>query len=432
MTASQPPAGQPPAAPAPPTAPAQPAAPRTLGQRIGSGLRSIGRSLVVPSLAVFSALVIGAIVIALSDIEFLQKLGTDPGGAIADALGSIGRAYGALIGGAIGDPKDYWQAIQSGDSKAFITAFTPLSETLLSATPLIFTGLAVALGFQCGLFNIGAEGQLFVGAALATWVGFAVTGLPWFIHLPLVIAAGFAGGAAWGFIPGFLKARTGAHEVIVTIMLNYTAYRLIDFVLKLPGYQREGRSDPISIITAPTAWYPPLVDGLRANWGIVLGLVAALAVSWFLYRSTKGFEFRAVGLNPAGARYAGMSIAGSTILAMMLSGGLAGLAGTSQVLGITHFMSAGISPGFGFDGIAIALMARSRPKGVIFASLLFGAMRAGSTPMQSITGVPIDLVVIVQALVIMFVAAPALVREIYRIRVPETTGTEVFSKGWGA
>jgi simple sugar transport system permease protein len=173
------------------------------------------------------------------------------------------------------------------------------------------------------------------------------------------------------------------------------------------------------------------VEGLRANWGFVLALVAAAAVSWFLYRSTKGFEFRAVGLNPSGARYAGMSIAASTILAMMLSGGLAGLAGTSQVLGVTHFMSSGLSPGFGFDGIAIALMARSRPRGVVLASLLFGALRAGSTPMQSTTGVPIDLVVIIQALVIMFVAAPALVRGIYRIKVPQATGTEVFSKGWG-
>ncbi len=410
----------------------QPTVSSTPSQRILQAFLGVGRGLVVPLLALFSALVIGAVVIVLSDIAFWQRIGTDPGAAIGDALATVGQAYGALIGGAIGDPKDYWQAIQSGSRQDFITAFTPLSETLLSATPLIFTGLAVAVGFQCGLFNIGAEGQLFVGAAVATWFGFAITGLPWFLHLPLVIAAGFAGGAAWAFIPGFLKARTGAHEVIVTIMLNYTAYRLIDLILKMPGYQREGRSDPISIITAPTSWYPPLIDGLRANWGIVLGLVAAVAVSWFLYRSTKGFEFRAVGLNPQGARYAGISIASSTILAMMLSGGLAGLAGTSQVLGITHFLSAGISPGFGFDGIAIALMARSRPKGVVFASLLFGAMRAGSTPMQSITGVPIDLVVVVQALVIMFVAAPALVREIYRIRVPEATGTEVFSKGWGA
>ena len=313
-----------------------------------------------------------------------------------------------------------------------ITAVTPLSETLLAATPLIFTGLAVALGFQCGLFNIGAEGQLFVGAAAATFVGFSLVGVPWFVHLPLVIVAGFAGGGLWGFIPGFLKARTGAHEVIVTIMLNYIAYLLIDFILKIPGFQREGRSDPISRVTEASAWYPPLIDGLRANWGFVLALLAALAVSWLLFRSTKGFEFRAVGLNPSAARYAGMSIGGSTILAMVISGGLAGLAGTSQVLGVTRSLTAGLSPGFGFDGIAIALMAGSRPKGVVLASLLFGAMRAGATPMQSTTGIPIDLVVIVQALVIMFVAAPALVRGIFRIKILETTGTETFSKGWGS
>jgi len=402
-----------------------------INQRILAALRETGRGLLVPVLAVFSALVIGAIVIVLSDLTFIDRLRTDPGDAIGVALKGVANAYGALIGGAIGDPSAYLHAFQTGDAEAYRTAFTPLSETLLAATPLIFTGLAVALGFQSGLFNIGAEGQLFIGATVATFLGFAVTGLPWFVHLPLVIAGGFVGGALWGFIPGFLKARTGAHEVIVTIMLNYIAYQLVSFILTFPGYQREGRSDPISKITEASSWYPPLVDGLRANWGIFLALAAAAVVSWFLYRSTKGFEFRAVGLNPSGARYAGISIASSTVLAMMLSGGLAGLAGTSQVLGVTHFMSSGISPGFGFDGIAIALIARSRPRGVVLAALLFGAMRAGSTPMQSTTGVPIDLVVVIQALVIMFVAAPALVRGIYRIKIPQTTGTEVFSKGWG-
>jgi general nucleoside transport system permease protein len=411
-------------------APSNPTEPG-MSQRILAALGGAGRGALVPVLAVFSALVIGAIVIVLSDLTFFDRLGSDPAGAIGLAIDDVAKAYGTLIGGAIGDPQAYVHALQSGDAAAYQTAFTPLSETLLAATPLIFTGLAVALGFQCGLFNIGAEGQLFVGAAFATFLGFAVSGLPWFLHLPLVIVGGFIGGALWGFIPGFLKARTGAHEVIVTIMLNYTAYQLISFILGLPGYQREGRSDPISRITLETSWYPPLIEGLRANWGFFLALIAAAVVSWILYRSTKGFEFRAVGLNPSGARYAGMSIAGSTVLAMMASGGLAGLAGTSQVLGVTHFLSSGLSPGFGFDGIAIALMARSRPRGVVLAALLFGAMRAGSTPMQSTTGVPIDLVVVIQALVIMFVAAPALVREIYRIRVPQTTGTEVFSKGWG-
>jgi general nucleoside transport system permease protein len=426
---------EPPSLPAtgqPPAATPQPAPPADSSRDLAAALRGTGRSLIVPILAVFSALVIGALVIILSDLTFLGRLGADPVTAIRDALASVGNAYGALIGGAIGDPGQYAKAIQSGDAAAMITAATPLSETLLQATPLIFTGLAVALGFQAGLFNIGAEGQLFVGAATATYVGFALVGVPWFIHLPLTILAGFVGGALWGFIPGFLKARTGAHEVIVTIMLNYVAYLLIDFILKIPGYQREGRSDPISRVTEASAWYPALIDGLRANWGFVLGLLAAVAVSWLLFRSTKGFELRAVGLNPSAARYAGMSIGGSIILAMSISGGLAGLAGMSQVLGVTHSLTAGLSPGFGFDGIAIALMAGSRPKGVVLASLLFGALRAGATPMQSTTGIPIDLVVIVQALVIMFVAAPALVRGIYRIRITETTGTEALTRGWGS
>jgi simple sugar transport system permease protein len=402
------------------------------GKRSASRWSRLARSLLVPVLAVFSALVIGAFVIVLSDLTFLARLGADPVAALGDALKSVANAYGALITGAIGSPEAYLAAFRSGDGAQVAAAFKPISETLLEATPLIFTGLAVALGFRSGLFNIGAEGQLFVGAAAATYVGFAVTGLPWFIHLPLAMLAGFAGGAAWGFIPGILKARTGAHEVIVTIMLNYTAYRLIEFLLNTPGYQRPGRSDPISPVLLETSWYPTLVEGLRANWGIIFALIAAVIVSWLLFKTTRGFEFRAVGFNPTAARYAGMSIAASTVLAMMISGGLAGLAGTSVVLGVTHSLTSGISPGYGFDGIAIALMARSRPRGVILAALLFGALRAGSTPMQSDTGIPIDLVVVIQALVIMFVAAPALVRGIYRIRVPEATGAEVFSKGWGS
>jgi len=418
-----------PASPAPaPASPAPPGERTSLGQRI----RGSARGLIVPVLAIFSALVIGAFVIVLSDLTFFDRLRVDPGGALGAALDEVLGAYGALFTGSLGNPGTYAAAFASGDLEQITRAFVPISETLLAATPLLFTGLAVALGFQCGLFNIGAEGQLYLGAIFGTFVGFAFTGLPWFVHIPLAIGAGFLGGALWGFIPGLLKARTGAHEVIVTIMLNYIAFNLVNFILKVPGYQREGRSDPISKVTIDSSWYPPLVEGLRANWGFILGLAAALIVSWLLFRSTRGFEFRAVGLNPTAARYAGMSIATTTILAMTLSGGLAGLAGTSIVLGVTHSLTFGISAGFGFDGIAIALMASSKPRGIIFASLLFGALRAGSTPMQSITGIPIDLVVVIQALVIMFVAAPALVRGIYRIRVPETTGLETFSQGWRA
>lgn len=404
----------------------------------GAAVRGPGRArrlldrLLVPVLAVFTALVFGAFVIVLSDAELLALWTTDPLAALGQSVAAVLEAYGALLTGALGNPATYVEAFSSGDVEQIKAAFNPISESLLAATPLIFTGLAVALGFRAGLFNIGAEGQLYLGAIFATWVGFAITGLPFFIHLPLAIAAGFLGGALWGFIPGILKARTGAHEVIVTIMLNYVAYRLLEWLLRQPFYQRPGRDDPISPVIEPTAIIPPIIDGLRLHWGFVLALVAAGFVSWLLFRSTLGFEFRAVGLNPSAARYAGMSISRTLILVMAISGGLAGLAGATEILGVNKALTPGFSPMYGFDGIAVALLGGSSPLGVVLSAILFGMLRAGATPMQSATGIPIDLIVVIQALVIMFVAAPRLIREIYRIKVPETTGTEVVARGWKA
>jgi simple sugar transport system permease protein len=213
-------------------------------------------------------------------------------------------------------------------------------------------------------------------------------------------------------------------------MLNYTSYQVLNWVLRQSFYQRPGRSDPVSPIVDAGAMIPPIIEGLRVNWAFVLALLAAAFVSWLLYRSTLGFEFRAVGLNPSAARYAGISISRSLILTMAICGGLAGLAGTTEILGVNKALTPGFSPGYGFDGIAIALLGGSSPLGVVLAALLFGVLRAGATPMQAATGIPIDLVVVIQALVIMFVAAPALIREIYRIRAARTTGTEIMAQGW--
>jgi simple sugar transport system permease protein len=215
-------------------------------------------------------------------------------------------------------------------------------------------------------------------------------------------------------------------------MLNFVAIQMVSFSLRSAVFQRPGRTDPISKIIDPAAYLPPLVEGLRAHWGIVLAIAAAVVVSWILFRSTKGFEFRAVGLNPHAARYAGMSIASSIVLSMMIGGSLAGLAGATLVLGTTHTLIPELGAGAGFDGIAIALLGRARPAGVVAAAFLIGALRAGSTPMQVATGTPIYLVVIIQALVIMFIAAPALVRAIYHIRAERMIGSEAFAKGWGA
>jgi general nucleoside transport system permease protein len=389
------------------------------------------RGLLLPILAFFTALVAGAFVIVLSDGEIMGLWTSDPIGAIGASWSAVMGAYGALMRGSIGNPVQLIEAIIALDGPAIRASFRPLSETILSSTPLILTGLAVALAFRAGLFNIGAEGQLQIGALVSVLVGFSITGLPMIIHLPLALLAGAIGGAAWAFVPGILKARTGAHEVITTIMLNYVAFRLVDFALKTPLYQREGRSDPISKIVEPSATIPPIIDGLRAHWGITLSILAAIFVSYLLFRSIRGFEFRAVGLNPRAARYAGMSISGTIVLSMMISGALAGLAGATVVLGATRTLSPGMAAGTGFDGIAIALLGRGKPGGVVAAGFLFGALRAGSTPMQSATGIPIHLVVVIQALVIMFVAAPALVRAIYRIRADRVVGAEAFSKGWG-
>jgi ABC-type uncharacterized transport system permease subunit len=401
-------------------------------ERSQGRLGHILRGLLMPALALFSALVVGALIIVITDARLVGLIFSDPLKGLGDSWSSVYNSYAALITGSIGDPVRTVQALFTFDWDEIRPTLNPISETLVSATPLVFTGLAVALAFRVGLFNIGGEGQFLVGAALAAIVGFTFSGLPWFVHLPLAVAGGFVGGALWGSVPGILKARTGAHEVIVTIMMNYIAYNLINWSLKTPFVQREGRSDPISKTVEPSAYLVGLVDGLRVHWGIVIGILVAVAVSWFLFRSTKGFEFRAVGLNPSAARYAGISIAWSTVMSMVISGGLAGLGGAAVMLGQSHSLTPGFSGGYGFTGIAVALIGANRPLGVVAAAILFGALRAGSTPMQAATGTPIDIVVVIQSLVIVFIAAPALVRAIYRIRAERTVGTEVFAKGWGS
>ena len=355
-------------------------------------------ALVIPALAVFTALLIGGVIIMLT------------GSSLAETL----DAYKALLQGSVG-------------------SLRAISQTLTEATPLIFTGLAVALAFRAGLFNIGAEGQLLMGGMLAVLAGFTFTGLPWFVHLPVALLAGVIGGAIWGFIPGLLKAKTGAHEVIVTIMLNYIAFRLVDYLLKTTLFQREGRNDPISKNIEDSAQLPALLKWLdpaaSVHLGLIIAIGAAVFIWWLLFRTNTGFEFRAVGANPSAARYAGMSVTKVYILVMTISGALAGLAGTGQVLGLLDRASPAFSANLGFEGIAVALLGRSNPLGVMAAAVLFGGLNAGGQYMQANADVGIDLISVIQALIIIFVAAPALISAIYRIRI-STQSTQI-SKGWG-
>ncbi|MBI2762248.1 MAG: ABC transporter permease [Chloroflexi bacterium] len=384
------------------------------------GRTFLGR-LKLPVLAIISAFIVGGVVLIFSDLEFYAAFPGDPLGTLAASLGRVGSAYGALIVGALGDPGKIVAALGSGNANKIGIAFRPISETLLATTPLILAGLAVAVAFRSGIFNIGAEGQLKIGAVFAVWVGIWVP-LPGPLHILAALAAGVIGGAAWGFIPGILKAKTGAHEVITTIMLNAIAQQIMLTLLLSPILQPEGGTTPISRTVMDSAQLPVLLDlpKIRVHFGLIIALLAAVWTSWLMFRTTKGFEFRAAGLNPRAAGYAGMRAGRTIVLAMIVSGGLAGLAGASEVLGTTHYLSPTISPGYGWDAIALALLGGTRPSGVVIAALLFGALRAGGPSMALATGVPIDLLAFISALVIMFVAAPRLVREIYRVRLSAT------------
>jgi ABC-type uncharacterized transport system permease subunit len=358
-------------------------------------------ALIVPVLAVVTALLLGAVIIALTG-------------------GDVAKAYQGLWEGSLGRPRS-------------------ISDTLVRTTPYIFGGLAVALAFKGGLFNIGVEGQITVGSLATAFVGYAVTGIPFPFHLILAVLAGFLAGAAWGAIPGFLKAFSGAHEVIVTIMLNYVAINVANFLLSGP---MKDKNPAVAISQTapvlPSARLPALLADpqYRVHWGVVVGIVAAIVVWWLLQKSTLGFEIRTVGANPHAARYAGVAVGRTTVTLMALSGGLAGLAGAMDVVGLNFYYAAAFTAGYGFDSIAVALLARTSPFGVLPSALLFGGLAAGSSRMQFLSQIPIDIIHLVQAMVLIFVAAPALIRWIYRVRMPKeaeapATGEVQFGAGWG-
>jgi len=368
----------------------------------------------VPALAVLTGLILGGIAIVASGANVFQ-------------------AYGALFTGSFGYPDRFITGFQqyfaSGQTQGLLRAIYPFSESLVTATPYILTGLSVALGFRCGLFNIGAEGQFFIGALCSAFVGYHFAGLPAFIHLPLALLGGAAGGAVWGMIPGYLKARFGAHEVVNTIMMNWIAFRLSDWLLS--GPMRASGFRPVTPNVMASAELPRFFpDPIRFNWGFFLALAVAYAVYWFLFKTTLGFEIRSVGANPDAARYAGINIIRNFVMVMAMAGGLAGLAGACQVLGVDHWVGQGFSAGYGFDAIALALLGKSHPLGVVIGALLFGFLRSGATNMQSKAGIPIDIISIIQGLVIVFVAAPEIIRKLYRLRNIKVDQT-VLTRGWG-
>ncbi|WP_307861107.1 ABC transporter permease [Microbacterium sp. SD291] len=366
----------------------------------GSALRAV--------LAIILAMVIGGILIAATSPGVQSALGyffQRPGDTFAAIWEAVSGAYAALFRG----------AIYNYNAPNFVRAIKPITDTLNFATPLIAAGLGVALAFRVGLFNIGGRGQMLMGVAAASTVAFTVQA-PLLIHLPLTIIAGLVGGMVWGGLVGFLKAKTGAHEVILTIMLNFIAYYFISWLLATPGLlQRAGGSQPISPPTPNTAQFPLLFPApLSVNAGFLVSVAAVVFVWWLIERSSLGFRMRAVGENPHAARAAGVNVGRTIVYAMGIAGALAGLAGVNQMSGtITSGFEAGIDAGIGFDAITVALLGRSRAWGVLWAGILFGALKAGSFTMQTSQDIPVDIVLVVQALIVLFIAAPPLIRAIF-------------------
>ena len=342
---------------------------------------TLGELFFIPIVAVVLALLLSALIMLATSV----------------APENIAKSFVALAYGSVG-------------------SLAAVSETLTSTIPLVLSGLGIGLAFRAGLFNIGAEGQIVIGGLAAVIASFAITGLPFYVHMPLVLTIGMLAGALYAGLAGFLRAATGAHEVISTIMLNLIAFRMLDYVLRQPFIQKEGRSDPISKAVLETAELPRLLafidPNLRVHAGLVIMLISVALIYWLLFRSKLGFAFRVSGENPDAAKYAGIRAGLTIVLAMALAGGLAGLAGATQVTGVLGRASPGFSAGIGFDAIAVALPGRSHPVGILLAGLLFGALEAGGRQMQVDAGVSIDLIGIVQALIIVFVAAPLLVKQI--------------------
>ncbi len=383
--------------------------------------RGFWKTVEIPLLAILTGLIIGAILIASTSETVYAAFATSFWNGLWTALKEIGTAYWALFTGSIGDPATIATAFKSQNPATIRAAINPFLESLVQSTPYIFAGLACALGFRAGLFNIGVEGQLFMGAAAATYVGYSITGLPGYIHMPLAFLAGALGGALWASVPGILKVTTGGNEVINCIMMNYIAYRVTTWLLTGPMTRPGTGGMPISPLIQKSAEIPQFFQPpIRFHLGFFIALGFAVLVWWLLFKTTWGFNLRTVGNNPRAAKYAGMSIAKTTILGMAASGALAGMAGANEILALNRSMAIGLSSGYGFDSIALALLGNSHPLGVVLAALLFGVLKNGATRMMVVSTIPIDIVTVIQAMIIIFVAAPAIIRSIYRLRKPST------------
>lgn len=366
-----------------------------LANRILQRIFSINTGVIIGAIAI--ALILGALIVVIFDQDVQTAAGylfAQPSDFFREAGSTFGSFFSSLFRG----------SIYNYQADSFAVGISALLETLTRSVPLIIAGLAIAVSFRAGLFNIGVQGQLIMGAFFGTLVGIHLN-LPIVLHLIVSIIFAILGGALWGAIPGFLKARVGANEVIVTIMLNSIALLFLGWSLNQNFMKGDGTAGK-SLYVSDASTYPHLLgSSYRLDMSFIIAILAAMFVWWLLERSTFGFELRAAGANPNAARTAGISVTRVIFLTLVISGALAGLAGTAPVLGTERFLTSGTAGSYGFDAITVALLGKSTPVGTVLAGILFGALAAGGSTMQAAAGIPVDIVQVTQAIIVLLIAA---------------------------
>lgn len=372
-------------------------------------------------LSLVCGLFLSSVVIVLTTAQVRADWGylfSYPGYTLSQTFDLLGSAYGALLKGSIADPAAFQRAFADPSSATWTTAFTPISNTIVDAVPLVIAGVGLSLAYRSGAFNVGGQSQLIMGAAGASWVGFSFTGMPWLPHVLLALVAAAAGGAIAGLIPGVLRALFGASEVIVTIMLNYVAANFLTFLLTNTFFRVPGAgNNPVGRLTVGSATLGPIFgSGLEVNSGLIVAVIVVIFVAILLNRSKLGFEFQIAGASRAAAKVAGIRQAWVYIGAFALSGAIVGIAGGVQILGVTQQLQTGFGGDIGYLAILVAFVGANRPVGIALAGLLYGALESGGLSMQFNAGIDAQMTSVIQSLIVLFVTAPALVIGIFRLR----------------
>ena len=384
------------------------------------------RGAVVFLLSVINGLIVTSILILLTTPELRAAwadVGRDPLAALSTTAAFLGDAYGAIVTGAVGDPTDIERALTNPSQANVVRALTPIALTISAAAPLALAGAGLAVAFRSGVFNIGPVSQVIAGGIGASWVGFSISGVPWAVHVALALTAAAVAGALCACLPGLIKAVTGGSEVIVTIMMNYAASLVLVYLLSSTFFQDPAGDAPVGRRTPPSASLEPMVDGLPLDPGALLAVVVAIGVAVLLRRSRLGFTLQMAGMSPRAAAMAGVDGRRVVVIAFAISGGVIALAGAVMVLGSQQQLTPTFGVEVGTLALLVAFVGGNRPLWIMLAALLFGAMQSGGLLMQFTLGVSNQLTAVLQAVIVMFITAPALVAAIYRLRTDAREAT---------